>query len=190
MAPARVAPARVASTPPHVAYSGIAHLVCDGPAKPPRPPRTLARLCRPSLFEEVLSSCRAGFQVPYGPQMLEGPCQSSLCFHCQGFPLISSRPRHPARVAPTKVDVNIEKKRCFFPLNLALPLPGLPVLGLPPQGLPPQGLPPQGLPLNCPSYIARLPPPRPAMFAPHQVAPVGPCATPVGRSGPRRATPA
>ena len=56
---------------------------------------------------EVLFSCRAGLQVPYGPQMLEGPCQSSLVNYLPGFP-ISSRPRQgPARVAP-------ENKRTFY----------------------------------------------------------------------------
>ena len=118
VAPTRVAPARVAaelglplaglprqgcsqgdialdglprqgSTPPHIAYSGIVHLLCDGPAH-------LVLLARwrgfVVLLYEVLFSCRAGLQVPYGPRMLEGP-----------FP-ISSRPRQgPARIAPAKV---------------------------------------------------------------------------------------
>ena len=65
---------RQGSTPPHVAYSGIVHLLCDGPAH-------LVLLARwrgfVVLLYEVLFSCRAGLQVPYGPQMLEGPCLSS-----------------------------------------------------------------------------------------------------------------
>ena len=84
VAPTRVAPARVAaelglplaglprqacprqglpcqgSAPPHVAYSGIAHLLCDGPTH-------LVLFARwrgfVVLLYEVLLSCRAGLQV-------------------------------------------------------------------------------------------------------------------------------
>ena len=48
------------SAPPHVAYSGIAHLLCDGPTH-------LALFARwrgfVVLLYEVLFSCRAGLQV-------------------------------------------------------------------------------------------------------------------------------
>ena len=71
---------RQGSTPPHVAYSGIVHLLCDGPAH-------LVLLARwrgfVVLLYEVLFSCRAGLQVPYGPRMLA--------------PAKVGRPRHGCR---------------------------------------------------------------------------------------------
>ena len=141
------------SAPPHVAYSGIVHLLCDGPTH-------LVLFARwrgfVVLLYEVLFSCRAGLQVPYGPQMLEGPCQSSLLINCQGFPLVVAPARAPPGLPPPRLSYiyiyicrERNKKVFFIQKNLALPLPGLPVPGLPPPGSPPQ-LPPPGLPLGWP----------------------------------------
>ena len=83
-------------------------------------------------------------------------------FSLPGFP-ISSRPRQgPARVAPTKVDINFEKKE-KNPLNRGCPRP-----------------------LCCPSYCQVAPATPPARVAPARVALRRPLRDPVTRPGPRR----
>ena len=85
------------SAPPHVAYSGIVHLLCDGPTH-------LVLFARwrgfVVLLYEVLFSCRAGLQA-------RRALSKFSINYLPGFP-ISSHPRQgPARVAPAKVDIYI-----------------------------------------------------------------------------------
>ena len=76
------------SAPPHVAYSGIVHLLCDGP--------THLGEASSSFSMKFCLVAEQGFKC-------EGPCQSSLLINCQGFPLVVTPARAPPGLPPPRL---------------------------------------------------------------------------------------